>query len=74
MFEGAKFNFKNTKDYQESSWLCDSCESAISTNSHVLWCEAYRELREGLNIESDADLVKYLSKVMEIRQTLKLRR
>ena len=74
MFEGAKFNFKNTKEYQESLWLCDSCETAISTNTHVLWCEAYHDLREGLNLESDLHLVEYLSKVMKIRDQLKLRR
>ena len=71
MFEAAKFNFKNTKEYQESLWLCDSCETAISTNTHVLWCDAYQELREGLNLEADLHLVEYLSKVMKIRDQLK---
>ena len=70
----AKLNFKNRKDYSHELWLCDSCESAIESQSHLLWCPAYQNLREGKSINNDKDLIQYIKKVLEIRQDLKLRR
>ena len=46
----AKRNFKNKKEYEITNWLCDSCESKIDSNSHIIWCESYGELREGKDL------------------------
>ena len=69
-----KYKIKNKKEYERTNWLCDSCESKIDSNSHVIWCEAYRELREGKDLHSDKDLAEYLKKVMSIREKLNLTR
>ena len=69
-----KDNFRNRKDYSYDLWLCDSCETAIESHSHVLWCRAYRELRENKDLSSNKDLAEYMGKVMRIRNDLKLRR
>ena len=47
---------------------------AIETNSHVLWCPAYQNLREGKSLESDKDLAQYLMNVLKIREKFKLTR
>lgn len=65
-----KFNYKNDKKYREELWRCDSCKSAIDTQSHILWCPAYRELRIGKNINNDSDLVNYIQKVMKVREEM----
>ena len=69
-----KFNYKNIPAYSQTNWSCDSCEKAIDTQSHILWCPAYKELREGKNINDDDDLIDYIEKVMTIREKLNLRR
>ena len=70
-----KFNYRNDKKNSSENWVCDSCESsAIETQSHIMWCEAYSHLRSGLNFKSDQDLTKYLSDVLKIREELQLRR
>ena len=56
------------------NWLCDSCKTKIDSNSHVTWCVAYRELREGKDLKCDKDLAEYLKKVMLIRDKLNLTR
>ena len=68
----AKFNYKN--DYQNRAclWKCDSCQSSIDTQDHILWCPAYHELRKGKNIKNDSDLIDYFKKVMKIREKLRL--
>ena len=54
--------------------MCDSCEKAVDTQAHILWCPAYMNLREGKDINSDDDLIEYIGKVMMIREKLNLRR
>ena len=67
-----KFNYKNDRKHRAELWRCDSCKSAIETQSHVLWCPSYRELRAGKNIDNDKDLVHYIQKVMDIREKLNI--
>ena len=69
-----KFNYKNDAKNLQELWNCDSCQSAIESQDHILWCPAYAELREGKSLESDEDLVKYFSSVMKIREKLQLRK
>ena len=66
-----KMNFSSKRSNIERAWKCDSCMSgAIDTQSHILYCEAYKPLREGKSLESDRDLVEYFRKVIEIRVKL----
>ena len=66
-----KMNFSSKRANVETSWKCHSCMSgSIETQSHILYCEAYRGLREGKSLSSDKDIVEYFRKVMEIRDKL----
>ena len=66
------WNFKHDKEYEENLWRSESCCSRIETQEHVLVCPAYAELREGLDVNNDKDLVSYFEKVMKIRDKLKI--
>ena len=70
----AKLNFKNKKNYSNELWQCYSCERAIESQSHLLWCPAYQQLREGKNMKDDKHLIAYIKKVLKIREELSLRR
>ena len=67
-----KFNYKNNPVNRATLWQCDSCQSAIDTQSHILWCPAYSELRWGKDISNDKHLIDYVRKVIEIRDNLKI--
>ena len=72
MYE-AKFNYKNDSKNKSDLWKCDSCQSGeIESQSHILYCEAYKDLRENKDINNDKDLVEYMRKVLIIRDKLKL--
>ena len=73
LFE-AKLNFKNNPQYRAEKYLCDSCESEIDQNTHVLFCSSYSALREGKDLNNDAHLAQYLQSVLEIRTKLRLDR
>ena len=72
MYE-AKLNFKR-KYNNNNNFLCDSCQSQQDQNSHVLYCESYKDLRAGKNLQSDRDLGMYLQQVLQIRTQLRLTR
>ena len=65
-------NYLNNPKYKSELWLCDSCETMIDSQSHVLYCPAYMQLREGKSLTSDSDNVEYFKKVLEIRTKLNL--
>ena len=67
-----KFNYKNNPVNLATLWRCESCQSAIETQGHILWCPAYSELREGKDVNNDEHLVEYVRKVLQIRDNLKL--
>ena len=69
-----KFNYKNDVIYSKEMWSCDSCQSAIESQDHILWCPAYVDLREGKSINEDKDLIAYFAAVMKIREELKLKK
>ena len=67
-----KFNYKHLPQNQKTLWKCESCQTSIDTQSHIMWCPAYSELRIGKDINSDADLIEYVKKVMQIRERLNI--
>ena len=73
LFE-AKNNFKNRPEYKKQGYLCDSCQSQVDENTHVLFCPSYSSLREGKSLKNDVHLAQYLQKVLEIRTNLRLNR
>ena len=67
-----KFNYKHNEKYASELWRCDSCCTAIDTQSHVLWCPAYATMRQGKDLKNDMDLIGYITGVMKIRDNLKI--
>ena len=67
-----KFNYKSDPKNSACLWNCDSCQSAIETQDHILWCPSYSELREGKDLKNDKDIIDYFEKVLKIREKLKL--
>ena len=48
-------------------WKCKAC-GYVDTQTHILHCPRFIDLREGKSLESDQDLVEYFSKVLKIRE------
>ena len=69
-----KMNYPNEPRFKKDLWMCDSCRSAIDSQSHVMICPAYKELREGKDINDDGDVANYLAAVLQIRTKLGLRK
>ena len=67
-----KMNYLNNPKYKAELWRCDSCESLIDSQSHILYCPAYQQLRVGKSLSSDQDVVNYFKEVLEIRIRLDL--
>ena len=66
MTEMVKMNFKNDQKYANLLWRCSSCSNQ-DTESHLLWCPGYTDLRKGLNLNDDSDLCSYLQKIFAVR-------
>ena len=72
MTQYVKMNYSSSAQYAEDLWRCQSCQSKIDTQSHVLWCSSYSSLREGKNLDKDEDLCNYLQEVFKIRHNLEI--
>ena len=70
MTQYSKFNFKNDPQYRQDLWKCSSCRTNIDTQSHILWCDSYKKLREGKDLNSNKDLANYIIEVLKIREKL----
>ena len=73
MYE-SKQNFKQKPEYKAEKYLCDSCQTEIDHDTHVLFCHSYSALRENKDLNCDQDLAEYLWKVLDIRTKLRLNR
>ena len=62
-----KMNYKGNPLYEKQLWKCNKCQK-IDSEEHILWCDGYKELREGKNLDNDKDLCKYLQKIQKIRE------
>ena len=72
MTQYVKWNFKNDPKYLHDLWKCTSCQSSIDTQSHILWCESYKKLREEKDLSSNKDLAQYIQEVLRIRSELNI--
>ena len=59
--------------HKDGDYSCLGCEekASIENQSHVIRCPAYADIRNGLNLERNEDLVKYFRQVMLIRMKTK---
>ena len=54
--------------YSRDSLSCEACSSGdVESQLHVLSCTAYDDIREGLDLSKDTDLVAYFREVMNRR-------
>ena len=68
-----KMNYSHDPKYSRELWRCDSCKSGdLESQSHVLYCTAYKELRMGKAPHRGEDLVTYFTDVLSIRTQLGL--
>ena len=57
--------------YSSELWLCSSCQSGfIESQTHVLFCSAYTDLRAGKDLNNDSDIIDYIRKVLIVRENL----
>ena len=61
-----KMNYKGNPQYEKQLWKCNKC-SKIDSEEHILWCESYKELRKGRNLQNNKDLCQYLQQVIKKR-------
>ena len=61
MVKGFKANF----GHKEA--VCEECGGKTDTQSHAMECPGYEDMREGLDLNQDIDLVKYFRNVLKRR-------
>ena len=62
-----KDNMRN--QYKGTSVNCDACVMEVAeSQTHVMICPGYAELRVGKDMGMDGDLVAYFRDVMKIRE------
>ena len=66
MMRSVKMNYKNHPEYLKTNWSCSGC-SLVDSQEHLLWCDSYAHLREGLDLAKDDDLVRYYRNFLRIR-------
>ena len=62
-----QMNYKNDPKYIKNLWKCRYC-GRIDSESHILYCEHFKELRVGKDLDTDKDLANYLNKANQIRK------
>jgi hypothetical protein len=60
---------ENTKGrYGRENLGCAACSTGIvESQPHVLQCAVYEDLREGLDLEKDRDMISYFREVLKRR-------
>ena len=70
MFPTVRMNFQSDRKFMAEGWKCLGCAGAGDGNTyrdsqeHVLVCEGYSRFREGIDLQTDAGLVKYCHDVI----------
>ena len=65
MVEGFRDNFHNM--HKNTSLNCVGCGVEVDDQAHSMQCPAYDDLREGLDMGKDQDLIEFFRKVMDRR-------
>ena len=65
MLEGFKGNFKN--QYLDEKANCEGCNQVLDTQGHVVECEEYADIKDGLDLSKDSDLVLFFKNVLKRR-------
>ena len=62
-----KMNQSSSKCNKASLWQCEDC-GYIDSQTHIIHCPAYKDLREGKDLNSDVDVANYFKEVLRIRE------
>ena len=62
-----KMNQQSDKTNAKGLWKCNECGN-VDSQSHIVWCPFFAELREGKSLQNDVDLVHYFREVLKIRE------
>ena len=65
-----QMNVQSDPMFSANLWTCSGCSILRDTQDHVLKWPAYSDIRIGLNLEEDPDLVKYFQKIIQFRCNL----
>ena len=69
MVKYVKLNFSSDPLYSSQLWHCTHCDM-MDSQSHITKCESYKYLREGKDLDSNKDLVKYFRDVISLREKI----
>ena len=71
-----QMNFQSDQNFANQLWTCSGCSSVTAdgqlagsrdTQSHIIICKGYQEMRQDLDFNKDKDLVKYFDMVIKER-------
>ena len=65
-----QMNFMSDPVFTENLWSCQGCpgtDACRDTQTHILTCEGYSDLRINKNLDSDKGLVDYFDAVIRRR-------
>ena len=77
MVPSIAMNFPSDPQYTRDRWTCTDCcdpsdpeggAGMINSQSHVLACQAHADLRLGVDLQDDRQLVSYFREVIQRRQ------
>ena len=63
-------NFPRDKEFASTSWVCSGCNTHLDSQAHVMSCDSYSHLREGLDLKEDGDLVRFFHNLLDLRNKL----
>jgi hypothetical protein len=66
MLEGSKGNFRN--HYLGGKANCEGWNQVLDTQSHVVECDDYANINEGIGLSKDSDLVLFFANVLKRRE------
>ena len=62
-------NYSHSRKYLATGWRCQACVSQVREDQdHLGRCQGYSDLRQGLDLDRDNDMVKFFHLVMARRE------
>ena len=63
-------NYPSHKKYEATSWRCQACPYMVREDQdHLTHCSGYADLKIGVDLNNDEELVKFYNRVMKRRET-----
>ena len=62
-------NYSHNRKYEPTGWQCQACTLQVREDQdHLGRCQGYADLRQGLDLDADEDLVEFFRQVMARRE------